>query len=341
MKLVRPLRLSVEVERWAYRAPFRITGHVREAIDVVVVSLQRDGCIGRGEAAGVRYRKDHADFMVQQIEARRSSLEADIDRETLQELLPPGGARNAVDCALWDLEAKLLGRPVWQMAGLEAPHPVLTVFTCGADSPEQMALKAQEYAQARAIKLKLTGEAMDVDRVRAVRAARPDAWLSVDANQGFTLECFERLMPALVDARVALIEQPFPIGAEALLDGFDSPIPIAADESVQGFAGIPALIGRFQAINIKLDKCGGLTEGLAMAHEARARGLEPMVGNMGNTSLAMAPAFLVGQLCNLPADLDGPLFLNSDRTVTVRYCDGFITCPLELWGGPTSAPPAE
>ena len=194
-----------------------------------------------------------------------------------------------------------------------------------------MAAAAGAHANARAIKLKLTGDPSDADRVRAVRQARPDVWLGVDANQGFTRASLERLMPTLTDTHVALIEQPFPIGQEALLDGFQSPIAIAADESAQDLRDIPGLVGRFNVVKIKLDKCGGLTEGLAMARAARALGLDTMVGNMLGTSLAMAPGFLVGQLCNV-VDLDGPVFLKADRAISVDYKNGMISCPDALWG---------
>jgi L-alanine-DL-glutamate epimerase-like enolase superfamily enzyme len=229
------------------------------------------------------------------------------------------------------LEAKLGGRAAWQLAGLEKPRPLLTTFTCGAEAPETMAATARAYANARAIKVKLTGEPIDAERVRAVREAKAGAWLGVDANQGFTRASLLKLMPVLQEARVALIEQPFPIGQESLLDGLQSPIPIAADESVQTLADVPGLAGRVQVINIKLDKCGGLTEGLAMARRARELGLDCMVGNMLGTSLAMAPAFLVGQLCKI-VDLDGPVFLKADRAIAVEYTDGTIRCPQALWG---------
>jgi L-alanine-DL-glutamate epimerase-like enolase superfamily enzyme len=195
-----------------------------------------------------------------------------------------------------------------------------------------MAVAAREYMDARAIKLKLTGEPTDGLRVRAVRDARPSVWLGVDANQGFTRPSLERLMPVLEEARVALIEQPFPIGQEFLLDGFRSPIPVAADESAQSLSDLPGLLGRFDVVNIKLDKCGGLTEALAMARRARELGLETMVGNMLGTSLAMAPAFLVGQLCRI-VDLDGPVFLKSDRPQCFHYSDGLIVCPEAVWAG--------
>jgi L-alanine-DL-glutamate epimerase-like enolase superfamily enzyme len=312
-------------------APFRITGYTFDAIDVVLVRLEKDGRVGRGEAFGVYYRNESAASILKQIEELRTTIEDGISRDVLQKVLPPGGARNAIDCALWDLEAKLRGRSAWQMAGLEMPRPLVTTFTCGADEPKSMAAASRRYAQARAIKLKLIGEEIDAERVRAVREARPDVWLSVDANQGFTPVSLERLMPVLLQTQVALIEQPFPIGQDALLDGFHSPIPIAADESVQDRSDLPGLVGRFQTVNIKLDKCGGLTEALAMVRATRALGLEAMVGNMFGTSLAMAPAFLVGQLCSV-VDLDGAVDLPSDRDHPVVYTEGRITCLKILWG---------
>ena len=210
---------------------------------------------------------------------------------------------------------------------------MLTTFTCGADTPAEMAARAISYRDARAIKVKLTGDPIDADRVRAIRRVRPDVWLGVDANQGFTRQTLEGLLPVLIDARVKLIEQPLPVGEEAQLDGLNSPIPIAADESVQTLADIPGLAPRYQVVNIKLDKCGGLTHGLAMARAARTLGLEVMVGNMLGTSLAMAPAFLLGQLCQV-VDLDGPIFLRSDRKPRVDYSGGLIQCPEALWGYP-------
>lgn len=330
-----PLKFRAEAENWAMLNPFRISGYVFESLRVVCVTVERDGCIGQGEAAGVYYRNDNVPAILEQLKPLQEIFETGISRDTLQTLLPAGGARNAVDCALWDLEARLTGRPAWRIAGLPVPRSLVTTFTCGADEPEKMAATAVGYTGAKAIKLKLTGDAVDADRVRAVRDAKPNVWLGVDANQGFTRASLERLMPVLTSARVSLIEQPFPIGQEALLDGFQSPIPLAADETVQTLSDISKLPGRFSVVNIKLDKCGGLTEGLAMARAARSAGLETMVGNMGGTSLAMASSFLVGQLCSL-VDLDGPVFLKSDRTHTVQYENGAITCPESVWGGTAS-----
>jgi L-alanine-DL-glutamate epimerase-like enolase superfamily enzyme len=328
-----PLRLELALEQWPLVAPFRITGYTWESIPVLLVRLEKDGQVGQGEAAGVYYKNDKPASMLTQIESLQGTIEAGITRDGVQSLLPRGGARNALDCALWDLESKLSGRAAWQIAGLTKPRPLLTTFTCGADEPEKMAAAARGYRSARAIKLKLTGQPIDTDRVRAVREARADVWLGVDANQGFTRESLDRLMPTLTDMNVALIEQPFPIGQEGLLDGFESPIPLAADESAQGAADVAGLAKWFNVVNIKLDKCGGLSEGLAMARAARELGLDCMVGNMMGSSLAMAPAFLVGQLCKV-VDLDGPIFQKTDRAVTVQYTNGCITCPPKLWGYP-------
>jgi len=328
------LTLNVAVEKYPLKKPFRITDYTMEDAEVVTVTLERNGQRGWGEASGVYYRvDDDIPGVVRQIEAVRSQIEAGISRQMLQELLPAGGARNALDCASWDLEAKETGCTAWQIAGLERPRALLTTFTVGANSPDKMVADARDYSQAKAIKLKLTGEPADADRVRAVREARPDVWLGVDANQGFTRESLGTLMPVLVDARVQLIEQPFRVGQEALLDGLHSPIPIAADESAQGLGDLPGLLGRFDVINIKLDKCGGLTEGLLLAQAARRRGLSVMVGNMVGTSLAMAPSFLVGQLCHV-VDLDGPIFLRTDRVQSVQYENGNIHCPDSVWGAP-------
>jgi L-alanine-DL-glutamate epimerase-like enolase superfamily enzyme len=325
------LEMKATVEQWPLTAPFRITGRTWYAVDVLVVSLEREGRTGYGEAAGIYYKNDTPDIGLEKIESLRKTIEAGINRDTLQALLPACGARNALDCALWDLEAKLSGCAVWELAGLRSPGPLATTFTCSAEEPEAMARTALGYSAARAIKVKLTGQAVDAARVLAVREARQDVWLGVDANQGFTREFFDWIMPVLIKARVELIEQPFPIGQERLLDGLRSPIRIAADESVQSSLELESLVGRVNVVNIKLDKCGGLTEGLAMARAAHQLGFATMVGNMLGTSLATAPSYLLGQLCEV-VDLDGPVFLQRDRLDCVQYFDGMIYCPESLWG---------
>ena len=324
---VRPLQLRL-------KSPFRISGYVFKATDAIVATITDNGHCGRGEAAGVYYTGDDLAHMLAEVERARDAIEAGADRAELQTLLPPGGARNALDCALWELEAAQRGMPAWQLAGIAEPKPVVTTFTLGADSPDQVVAGARAYASARAIKLKLTGEAdADIARIEAVRAARPDVWLGVDANQGFARRDLDWLVEVLVTQRVSLLEQPLKRGGEVGLEGFESPVPIAADESALCLADLAGLVGRFDVVNIKLDKCGGLTEGLAMAAEARRLGLGVMVGNMVGSSMAMAPAFILAQLCD-HVDLDGPTFIVEDVRPSVSYEDGHIWCGESVWGGP-------
>ncbi len=326
------LSLSVGNEKLRLKEPFRISGYTFEDVPVTLVTL-RDGAFqGRGEAAGVYNLGDTPDRMISTIEAHREAIASGLTREELRALLPAGGARNALDCALWELEAARASVPVWQLAGLETPRPLLTTFTVSANDPAVMAESAKDYAQARAIKIKLTGEIeIDLARVRAVRAARPDVWLGVDANQGYVPATLAQLIPALLETHVALLEQPCKRGCEAELDGVGHAIPIAADESVQGLDEVEALVGHFDVVNIKLDKCGGLTEGLMIGERARALGMKVMVGNMIGTSLAMAPAFVLGQQCDV-VDLDGPIFLVEDCSPGVTYENGLIHCDEAVWG---------
>ena len=326
--------LDVRIETFAYRAPFRISGYVFHEARVVVVVIGENGIEGRGESSGTYYLGETPEVMVAAIEKLRDKVERGLTRRELQMALPANGPRNAIDCALWELDARLAGKPAWALAGVGNPRPLLTTYTLGADEPADMAAGAKNYADARALKLKLTGDVeLDAERVRAVRGSRKDVWIGIDANQGFTPDKLERLLPTLIEADVKLIEQPFARGREADLDGFDRPIPFAADESALCLSDVAGLVGRFDVLNIKLDKCGGLTEGLAMVAEAQRLGLKVMVGNMGGTSFAMAPAFILGQSCDI-VDLDGPLFLKADRVPGATYEDGFVTCPDELWGAP-------
>ena len=331
------LRLAYRVETHALSAPFRISGFVFESSDVVVVELTDGHETGRGEAAGVYYLDDDSAHIVAELEAHRDAIETCSSREELRDRMPRGGARNAVDCALWELEAKQRGTEARQLAGVERPSALMTTFTLGADAPEAMAEGARRYANAKAIKVKLTGELdLDIQRVAAIRSARPDVWLGVDANQGFGRDDLDPLVEALSAHRVSLLEQPLPRGQEAELDGYRCPIPLAADESALGLDDVPGLVGRFDVFNIKLDKCGGLTEALLIAQEAKRHGLGVMVGNMVGTSLAMAPAFIVGQQCDV-VDLDGPTFLREDRTPSCEYRDGTIWCPDQVWGSRLAA----
>ena len=326
------MKLEVRKETWPYATPFRITNYVFTCAEVLVVTLEDGGLLGRGEASGVYYHAETPDSMLAQIEQVRGHVEAGLRRSELARLLPAGGARNSLDAALWDLEAKRTGDAVWKIAGAPTPHPLRTTFTLSAGAPSDVAEAARAYEGLPALKLKLTGED-PLGCIQAVRQARPDVWLGVDANQGLSRADLEGMLPAMVEARVALIEQPLPVGHDGQLEGLSSPIPIAADESVQTRADLPGLVGRYQVANIKLDKCGGLTEGLAMEREARELGLKVMVGCMSGTSLSMAPAFVLGQLCDF-VDLDGPTFLSSDRKTPATYEGGKIWCPSELWGAP-------
>lgn len=331
------LTLDVAVETLRLSAPFRISGHVFDSAQVIVVTLGDGAHQGRGEAAGVYYVDDDLDHMLAELDEARGAIEGGLDRASLRQLMAPGGARNAVDAALWELESLQKGRPVWQLAGLAPPTPLRTTFTIGADEPELMAAQARRYAQARSIKIKLTGELeLDAARVAAIRDARPDVWLGVDANQGFDIGELDALVEAMAAQQVSLIEQPLRRGREADLIGYHSEIPIAADESVLSLADILDIEGRFDIINIKLDKCGGLTEALEMVSAARELGLGVMVGNMISSSLAMAPAFLVGQLCDV-VDIDGPIFLSQDRVPGVEYRAGMAWCPENVWGAAVAA----
>jgi L-alanine-DL-glutamate epimerase-like enolase superfamily enzyme len=326
------LTLDVRVESLRLSAPFRIASRTFDSAEVLVVTLSDREFAGRGEASGVYYTGDDIAQMLHHVERARDAVEAGVTRDELRTLLPPGGARNAIDAAMWDLEAASNDCPAWALAGQDVPHPLLTTFTLGADTPEAMAAGAKRYDHARAIKVKLTGDlALDIARVTAIRAARPDVWLGVDANQGFVIGDLDALVAAMQKADVSLIEQPLARGREADLDGYVSPIPIAADESVLSLNDVAGAVGRFDVINIKLDKCGGLTEALLMAAEARRVGLGVMVGNMIGTSLAMAPAFVLGQICDL-VDLDGPIFLRADRQPGMEYREGMVWCPETVWG---------
>lgn len=334
------LSLQVEVKSLPLAAPFHISGHVFTKSDVIEVTLSDGHNIGRGEASGVYYLDDNVDAMIQDLQQVQDGLlDHDISREALRRAMRPGGARNALDAALWEIEARRTGLPVWKLAGLDsAPAPIVTTFTLSADAPNLMAQRALEFADPQAIKLKLTGDLdLDLARVRAVRAACPQCWLAVDANQGYGVEDLDELVSGLLVADVKLLEQPLRRGREKDLAGYQRRIPIAADESVLTIDDIAGLVGLFDVINIKLDKCGGLTEGLAMADVARKLGLKVMVGNMVGSSLAMAPAFILGQLCDI-VDLDGPIFLAADCSPSIIYEKGTAWCPESLWGRLSAEP---
>lgn len=321
----------MHIERWPAIRPFRITGVVWDSFDSIVVELGRAACVGRGEALGVYYSHETVETLLADVERIGPRLEAGIDREELQTLLPPGGARNALDCALWDLEAKISGRTIWDLTGVE-PKSLETVFTIGLEAtPEAMADKAAAATVHGVLKVKLDGD-RPLERVQAIRAVRPDARIVVDANQGWSFEQLVAIAPGFAELEVAMIEQPLRRGADAPLASYRSPVPLCADESCLHLGELEQAAGRYQFINIKLDKTGGLTHALELAGAARARGLGLMVGCMGGSSLAMAPTFVAGCLCDL-VDIDGPLLQRTDRIPGIRYDGGRVSVfGPEVWG---------
>ncbi len=286
---------------------------------------------GRGEGLGVYYHDETPESMAAQLQQISAALSAGADREQLLELLPPGGARFAADSALWDLEAQLSGRSAWATAGV-APNPVETVFTIGLeDTPEQMAAKASAAADLSLFKVKLNND-RPVERIAAIRKARPDSRLVVDANQGWSMDELRVFGPALHDLGVLMIEQPLPRGEDQELEGYESIVPLCADESCLYLGELDDVVPRYQMLNIKLDKCGGLTHGLQLAAAARNRGLALMVGCMGGTSLSMAPSHVLAQLCDF-VDIDGPLLITKDREGGLIYERGLVSLPAQrFWG---------
>ena len=325
------MKFSIHTETWPVSRPFRITGREWTAFDSVVLELSHEGVIGRGEALGVFYANETAASMTAEVEAIAKHIDTGVDRATLAQLLPPGGARNAIDCALWDLEAKSSGRSIWELTGV-TPKPLTTVFTIGIEAtPEIMASHAAAAAQYPLLKVKLDGN-QPLERIRAIRSARPDARIVVDANQGWDLPTLQRLAPAFADLGVEMIEQPLPRGADEGLEGYRSPVPLGADESCLHLGELDAAAKRYQVINIKLDKTGGLSHALELARAARERGLGLMVGCMAGSSLAIAPAFVVGCLVDL-VDIDGPLLLKRDRIPGLAYSRGRVEPPpADVWG---------
>ena len=324
--------LAVRIERWALERPFTISRGTKTEAVVVTVELKHGGRSGRGEAVPYARYGETPEGVASAIEAMRPALQNGLDRAMLQTAMPPGAARNALDCAYWDFEAKQNGCRAYQLAALPTPKPLVTAYTVSLDHPDAMADAAARAVKMPLLKVKLGGGPQDVERIAAVRRAAPKAELIVDANEGWADLDLERNLAACAQAGVSLIEQPLPEGRDLALKKIARPIPICADESVHDRASLDALSGKYDAINIKLDKTGGLTEALALAMEAERRGLGIMVGCMVATSLAMAPAMLVAQRARI-VDLDGPLLLAKDRAHGLRY-DGSLAYPPEpaLWG---------
>lgn len=329
-----PVSLSVHRERWSRRRSLHIAGHTFENLEVVVVELSTQEVCGRGEGIGVYYLDETPDSIVAQVYEVADQIEQGTGRNDLLSLLPPGGARNALDCALWDLEAKQARKTIWNLTELHV-GTVTTDYTIGIEeTPRKMAAHAEQAVNYAILKIKLDSQD-PVERIEAIRKVRPEARLIIDANQSWTPDQLVEVAPALARFDVEMIEQPLPRGSDEYLEEYTSPVPLCADESCQHRGELEQTAKRYQMINIKLDKTGGLTEALLLAQDARNKGLELMVGCMGGTSLSMAPAYVVAQLCRY-VDLDGPLFLRHDRPWPMTYEeDGLSMSATPLWGGST------
>lgn len=330
-------QLRIYKERFAITGAFRISRGAKTEALVLRAAISRGDAVGHGECVPYARYGESLDSVESAIERLRGDIEAGLSRTALQAALPAGAARNALDAALWDLEAKESGRSAADIAGVDAGPPLTTAYTLSLEAPGAMGAAAKKSAGRPLLKLKLGGDGADIERIAAVVENAPGAKLIVDANEALGLKELEALIAAFAggadgDSPLALIEQPLPADADGPLIGFDSPIPLCADEAAHDRASLPRLIGRYQAINIKLDKTGGLTEALALKKEAEEAGLKIMVGCMVGTSLAMAPAMLAAQGADF-VDLDGPLLLSEDRTPPIRFEGSkMLTAPRALWG---------
>ncbi|MGB5092373.1 MAG: N-acetyl-D-Glu racemase DgcA [Parvibaculum sp.] len=324
-------RLSVEAQTWPIAGRFTISRGSKTQADVVLVTLRKGDHEGRGECVPYARYGETVKDVVSALRFMEMQIADGLTREELQRVMPRGAARNALDCAMWDLEAKQAGKPVWELAGLAEPKPVITAYTLSLGEPDAMEEAARQAADRPLLKLKLGGGS-DIARVEAVRRGAPHARLIVDANEGWSPDDVLPLAQELAALGVALIEQPLPAGKDEALRGIDCPIPLCADESAHGLEGMLRLVGLYQYVNVKLDKTGGLTEALCVMRCARRRNLGIMVGCMVATSLAMAPAALIAQGAEF-VDLDGPLLLARDRDPALQYEGSLLYPPRpELWG---------
>lgn len=324
-------RLTVCHESWPLKGVFAISRGSRTASEVVTVEVTDGVHVGRGEGVPTAHYGETVDGVMGQLEQLRPRIAAGLDRAALQSALSAGAARNALDCAMWDLEAKQGGVRAWHLAGLPEPAPLTTAYTLSLGSPEEMARAMRDAEHRSLIKLKLTGVG-DVARVEAVRQAAPGVRIIVDANEAWTPELYGELAPPLEALGVEMIEQPLPAGADGPLAEMHRPVAVCADESCHTSRDVPGLVGRYDMVNVKLDKSGGLTEALRVVGAARDAGLGVMVGCMVGTSLSMAPAILLGWTARF-VDLDGPLWLARDRKPGLRFDDGVVhPPPRALWG---------
>lgn len=324
--------LHAQHDRFALARPFRIARGVKTQADVIAVELRAGACVGRGESVPYARYGESIETSLAAIEGVRAAIEAGEGRESLLDLLPQGAARNALDCALWDLEAQLAGTSVATVLGAPVPARIESALTVGIDSPMAMSVAARKFADAPLIKVKVDAIIPDA-QIRSVRNAAPNARLIVDPNESWDRKLVEAMQRLLVELRVDLLEQPVPAGADEWLEGFTPAVPICADESVHVAADLDLVAQRYQVVNVKLDKAGGLTAALALAHAARARGLGVMTGCMVSSSLSIAPALHIAAMSDF-VDLDGPIWLAEDRAGGVRDEHGFLLSPeAGFWGG--------
>jgi len=326
-----PVSLTARAETWPLARPFAISRGVKTEARVVVAEVGDGSHRGLGECVPYARYGETVEAVLAELEAMAEAVAGGLDRAELRSAMPAGAARNALDCALWDLEAKRSGQRAWDLAGLESPGAVVTAETLGIDSPEAMGARAAELAERPLLKVKVDAERV-LERMTAVRVSAPTTRLVVDANEAWDIDLLREVAGPLAELDVEMIEQPLPAGDDAALAGFDSPVTLCADESGHGVDDLAGLAGRYRMLNIKLDKTGGLTAALDFAAAARAAGLEIMVGCMVGTSLAMAPALLLAADAKV-VDLDGPVWMAEDREAPLVFNNGVIQPPPpELWG---------
>jgi L-alanine-DL-glutamate epimerase-like enolase superfamily enzyme len=329
---IRNVKGQVAHERWEFGRPFKIARESFTHADLVMVTLISDGHSGRGECCPVPHYGESLNGVIKQIENILSAVEAGENWSDLHDLVPAGAARNAVDCAFWDLHAKITGQSAAQLAGVGSLKPVETVFTISLDDPAVMAAQTKDALAHDILKVKLGSEKGDMDRIRAVRQVAEQQRILIDANERWTREQLVEYLPELKKLNIEMVEQPLPYNCNSQLEGVDRVIPIGADESCHTSKDVAGLMGLFDVVNIKLDKTGGLTEALRLQKTAQEAGFDCMVGCMIGTSLAMAPAILVAQTCRF-VDIDAPLLIGKDRSPALKYNQGIVTpASSDLWG---------
>ena len=325
------MNIITQVNQYRFHKPFVITGHVFETSDCLELSLSDGIFRGHGEAVGSYYLGESAQSMTDDIAAITDQIDGSLTLDNIQSMLPPGGARNALDCAYWDFVCKSEQLSIWELLNIQA-KPLTTVFTLGIEEPETLAKDAVDAANYPHLKIKLDND-RPIEKLEAIRAARPDAKLIIDVNQGWSFSELVEYAPHCARLDIAMIEQPLPRGDDSELEVYQSPVPLGADESCLHLGEFQEVVKRYQVLNIKLDKCGGLTEALHLVKAAQQNEMQLMVGNMAGSSLSMAPSFVIGQFCQF-IDIDGPLLLAEDIPCGLHYHqDARVSLPTkQLWG---------